>query len=126
VSEVSHPFERLASQFPKFVLQAMEQAPSAHPAVPLLLLQTVPQAPQLVTLVCVLISQPFVATPSQLPKPLLHVPSTQLPDAQDSAALAKSQAAPHVPQFESVVRLVSQPFGAKPSQFANPPLQVPI
>jgi hypothetical protein len=126
VSDVSHPFERLLSQFPKPVLHAIEQAPSAQPAVPLLLLHTVPQEPQFATLVCALTSQPFVASPSQLPKPLLHAPSAHVPEAQDSDAFARSHTAPQVPQLESVVRLVSHPFAAEPSQFAKPPLQLPI
>jgi hypothetical protein len=36
----------------------------------------------------VLTSQPFVDTPSQLPNPLVHVPSAQVPEAQDSEAFA--------------------------------------
>jgi hypothetical protein len=50
----------------------------------------------------------------------------QLPDAQDSEALARSQTVPHAPQFVSVVVLVSQPLAALPSQFAKPGVQAPI
>jgi len=48
-----------------------------------------------------LISQPFDAVPSQLPKPALHVPSAQLPLLQVAEAFAyehDTQAAPPVPQ----------------------------
>lgn len=113
-------------QLPKLALQLIEQEPSAQPGVPFALEQEVPQAPQLPTLVCVLTSQPLAATPSQLPNPGLQVPSVHDPDAHDSEALAKSQIAPQEPQLVSVVRLVSQPFAALPSQFPNPGLQLPI
>lgn len=73
-----------------------------------------------------LISQPLVATPSQFPNPALQAPSAHVPEAQDSDAFARSHTAPQVPQFESVVRLVSHPFDVRPSQLANPPLQLPI
>jgi hypothetical protein len=64
--------------------------------------------------------------PSQLPNPEEQAPSAQLPEAQDSAAFARSQTAPHVPQLDRVVRLVSQPFAALPSQLPKFELQLPI
>jgi hypothetical protein len=124
-SEASHPFVTSASQLPKLALHVIEHTLSAQPAVPLLLLQTVPHVPQLDTLFWVLISHPLPGRPSQFPKPALQVPSEQLPEAQDSPAFARSQTAPQVPQFERVVRLVSQPFAELPSQLAKPALQVP-
>jgi hypothetical protein len=50
----------------------MAQVPRAQLAVPLLLLHTVPHVPQFVAVVWRFTSQPFEATPSQLPKPPLH------------------------------------------------------
>ncbi len=79
-----------------------------------------PHAPQLAALVCVLTSQPFAATASQFANPAPQAPSVHVPVAHDSAALARSQAVPHVPQFVSVVSDVSQPLLAFPSQLPNP------
>jgi hypothetical protein len=124
--DASQPFVTSESQFPKLPLQLMEQAPRAQPGVPFALEHDVPQAPQFETLVCVLTSQPFAATPSQLPNPAVQIPRVHEPDAQDSEAFARSQIAPHEPQFDSVVRLVSHPFAALPSQLPNPGLQLPI
>lgn len=125
LSDASQPFETSVSQFPKFALHAIEQAPRAQLGVPLLLLQVVPQAPQFETLICVFTSQPLPGVPSQLPKPDVQVPSAQLPDAQDSAAFARSHTAPQVPQLERVVRLVSQPLVVLPSQLPKFALQLP-
>ena len=47
-----------------------------------LLLQLVPQAPQLVTVLDVLVSQPLAFIASQLAKPALHVAMPQVLDAQ--------------------------------------------
>jgi hypothetical protein len=47
----SQPFATFVSQLPKFVLHVIAQAPATHVAVPLLLLQPLPQAPQLDALV---------------------------------------------------------------------------
>jgi hypothetical protein len=124
-SEASHPSVTSLLQLPKLPLQVMEHAPRAQLAVPFVLEHAEPQAPQFVALVCVFTSQPFAGLPSQLPKPELHVPSVQAPEAQDSDALAKSQRAPQEPQFVSCVRLVSQPFPALPSQFPNPAVHEP-
>jgi hypothetical protein len=123
--EASQPFETRVSQLPKFALQAIEHAPRAQLGVPLLLLQVVPHDPQFATLICVFTSQPFAPAPSQLPKPEEHAPSAQVPEAQDSAAFARSQTAPQVPQLDRVVRLVSHPFAALPSQLPKFVLQLP-
>ena len=48
----------------------------------LLALQLVPHAPQLVTLVAVLVSQPLAFMPSQLRKVLLHEAMPQVLDEQ--------------------------------------------
>jgi hypothetical protein len=119
----SQPFETLASQLPKLVLQVMAQPPATHVAVPLLLLQALPHAPQLDALVRVLTSHPFDAAPSQLPNPAAHAPRVQVPLLHDSLAFARSHTLPQVPQSVSVARLASQPFAATPSQLPNPALQ---
>jgi hypothetical protein len=110
------------SQLPKFALHVIAQAPAAHVAVPLLLLQALPHAPQFAGLVCVFTSQPFDAAPSQFPNPTAQVPSVQVPLPHDSLAFARSQTVPQVPQSVSVARLASQPFAATPSQLPNPAL----
>ena len=67
-----------------------------------------------------LISQPLAATPSQLAKPPLQVPSPQTIAVHVADAFAKPHAVAQVPQFEgSLRRSVSQPFAASPSQFAK-------
>jgi hypothetical protein len=104
----------------------MPHTPATQLAVPPLAGHTFPHAPQFDTLVCVFTSQPLESMPSQSSKPAAHAPSVQLPDAQDSEALARSHAVPHAPQFASVVRLASQPLLDCPSQLANPGTQAPI
>ena len=88
VSGASQPLPRFASQLPNPAPHAIAHAPSAQLAVPLLLLHTVPHVPQFEGFVCVLISHPFVETPSQLPKPAVQVPSVHVPAPQDSLAFA--------------------------------------
>lgn len=119
-SGASQPFATLLSQLPKLAAQVIVQPPSTQLAAPLLLLQTFPQAPQLLAFVCAFTSQPLEAAPSQFPKPALHVPSVQAPDEHDSEAFARSQTAPQALQSDTVVRLDSQPLGARPSQFPKP------
>ena len=70
-------------------------------------------------------SQPLVATPSQLPNPVLQVPSTHEPLEHAAPALAKEHALPQLPQLVTVVLVfVSQPFDAMPSQLPKPVEQV--
>jgi hypothetical protein len=58
-----------------------------------------PQAPQFCELVLRLVSQPFVALPSQLPKPALHV-KPHLPPLQVVTALVRlGQMLPQAPQL---------------------------
>ena len=65
---VSHPLScAFPSQFPQFVLHAIEHAPSEHDGVPFVLLHAVPQLPQWLALVWVLTSQPFASVLSQFP-----------------------------------------------------------
>ncbi len=84
-----------------------------------------PHAPQF-ALVVRGVSQPFDAAPSQLPKPALHAPTAHAPPAHAGVALGVAHAAPHAPQLVAVVvRAVSQPFAATPSQSPKPPAQAP-
>src|SRR5438045_3572886 len=69
---VSQPLATLLSQLPKPALQAIWQAPATQLAAPFAVEQALPQAPQLVTLVLVLVSQPLVTSPSQSPNPAVH------------------------------------------------------
>jgi hypothetical protein len=121
----SQPVDARPSQFPNPVLQAMVHAPSEHPGEPFVPLHADPQAPQCAALVSVLVSQPFTALPSQLPKPALQAPSVQTPLTHDSAAFARLHTAPHAPQLARLVFVfVSQPFPEFPSQSPRPGLHV--
>ncbi len=82
-----------------------------------MLLQTVPQVPQLERLLDRLVSQPLASEPSQSPQPPLHESIRQLPVAQLAVACARLQAVPQEPQLLSVVKLASQPFPTLLSQF---------
>jgi hypothetical protein len=74
-----------------------------------------PHMPQLATSVFRLVSHPAVIG-SQSPKPVLQA-KPQVPAVQVALALgAAAQARPHMPQLVTVVRAVSQPFPAMPSQ----------
>jgi len=87
------------------------------------LLQTLPQPPQLFVEVDVLVSQPFVISPSQLPKPELQV-IAQLPPLQLGVPLLFEHALEQVPQCRaSFPKLTSHPVEAAPSQSAKPLLQ---
>ena len=83
----SQPFATLPSQLPNPALQFnSEQAPLTHEPVAFANEHDVPQTPQLVTVTLVLVSQPFVPSPSQLPKPGRHGPIAQVPLAQVAPA----------------------------------------
>ena len=72
------------------------------------------------------VSQPFDAVPSQSPKPELQL-GTQAPAVQAVVPWPLVHDVAQVPHADSVVlRFVSQPFVALPSQFANRLLQAPI
>jgi hypothetical protein len=75
--------------------QGVRQTPSAQLCPPL---HARPQAPQFAVLVLVLVSQPLLDSPSQLPKPGTHAPTTQLPDAHAATALGTEQGRAHAPQ----------------------------
>ena len=63
---VSQPFVAVASQLPFGVAQAIEHAPLLHVGVPPAVLQGVAQLPQCVASLSRLVSQPLLASPSQL------------------------------------------------------------
>lgn len=79
-----------------------------------------PHAPQLLTSVAARDSQPFAVRPSQLLKPVTQVPIWQVLDEHVAAAFANEHALPQAPQFATdVLRFVSQPFAALPSQLPS-------
>lgn len=127
---ISHPFDALWSQSSKPVLHDVtEQAKPVlvllHASVAWLVLQALPHAPQFVVVV-IAVSHPFAAFPSQSANPgehtILHVEPTQVPTPP-----LWLHAFPHAPQLlASLVRLISQPFAAFPSQSANPALHAAI
>jgi hypothetical protein len=69
------------------------------------------------------VSQPLNAMKSQLPKPVLQVPSVQLPFAQLSLPLVNAHAVAQAPQLARELSGVSQPLVASPSQSPKPLLQ---
>jgi hypothetical protein len=117
----SHPFVPRPSQFANPALHAPSvQAPDGQVCVALARLQTAPQAPQFVS-VPRLASQPFAASPSQLPKPLVHACRLQAPLKHVADAFANVQACPQVPQFATLpFRFVSHPLAAFRSQSPKP------
>jgi hypothetical protein len=112
----SQPLLPIASQFPKPALHAGTHTLAVHAFVPFTVAHTVPQAPQFAALFVVFVSQPFVATRSQLPKPPEQVPSVQAPDGHVSVAFARSHTVLQSLQSASVAMLRSQPLFALPSQ----------
>jgi hypothetical protein len=121
----SQPFScALPSQLPQPDVQLIPHTPAAQDGEPLVLLHTVPQAPQLPVLLLRSVSQPFASLPSQLPQPWLHEEIWQLPVAHVAVALARLHGAPHVPQLVSELSWVSQPFASLPSQLPQPWLQL--
>jgi len=91
-------------------------APLAQPAVAWLSEHPAPQALQLVGDVLRFTSQPLLATPSQLPKPVLQV-IAQLPPLHTPAlTLAVMQLTPHAPQLLALVAVLTH----APPQFVVP------
>lgn len=66
------------------------------------------------------VSQPLDAAKSQLPKPVVQLPSEQVPVEQLSVAFVSAQAALHAPQCVSEVSATSQPLFTSPSQSPKP------
>jgi hypothetical protein len=67
----------------------MAQAPLTHDAVAFGSEQAAPHAPQLATVVSRLVSQPLLATLSQLPQPVLHEATVQALAVHAAVALAR-------------------------------------
>src|SRR6187431_125263 len=86
------------------------------------LLQTLPQTPQLFTSVAPLIVQPFCGLPQESSVPVqfgVQMPERQLLPAE--VVPVAEQAIRHVPQWAlSVLRLTSQPVLGLPSQLSKP------
>ena len=121
---VSQPFVGFPSQSRKVPLHTGVHVPLTQLVVPLGFVQPMPQTPQWVELVLVLVSQPFAGLLSQLPKPALHT-GEQAPPEQLVVPLAFVHGWPHPPQWDELVLVfASQPFDGLLSQFAKPALQV--
>jgi hypothetical protein len=72
--------------------------PPVHDAVALgRVAQAVPHAPQCAVSVCVLVSQPLLAMPSQLAKGAVHAPTVQVPLVHAAMALGTLQRLPQAP-----------------------------
>jgi hypothetical protein len=121
----SQPFVTFPSQLAKPGVQTGTQTLAAQLVVPFGLAHTVPQAPQAVPEVAVLVSQPFARFPSQFAKPGVQT-GAQTPAAQLVVPFAFAHALPHALQLEVSVRaFTSQPLVGFESQFAKPELQAP-
>jgi hypothetical protein len=107
--------ELLQSAYPELQLEIWHEPPEQL-AEAFARLHTVPQPPQLLTSVLVLISQPSAVTALQSAYPALQLEISQVPVAQLSLALGRLQAVPQSPQLVRVSRGVSQPSSGSPSQ----------
>jgi len=122
----SQPLLATPSQLAKPALQlAMVHAPAEQPAVALAREHTVLHAPQLVGLVLVLVSQPSLSRPLQLPKPAPQLMPQSWP-TQVAVPLVPTQARPQAPQLVTVVVATSQPLPGAPSQSAVPAEQLTL
>ena len=128
VTLVSQPFEGTPSQFPKPALhEATAQAPFEHADVPFATKHCALHAPQLFTLVRVLISQPSDTMLLQSAKPALHEPMRHAPLLQTDVPLAAVHCVPQPPQFPaSAAMLTSQPLAGLLSQSAKPGRHAPM
>jgi hypothetical protein len=119
----SQPLEAIPSQFPVPVEhEVVTHVPAVH-VVPAP--HTVPHIPQFAPLVARLASQPFAAILSQSAYPALQLPSAQAPPAQLAVAFGYEHAAPHAPQFATLVpMLLSHPSARLALQSANPGRQM--
>jgi len=114
----SQPSAALALQSAKPAAQAaMAHTPEEQVAVALGRAQARPQAPQLVALVWVLVSQPLEAEPSQSAKPTAQRTTVQVLAEQPLAAtLGRAHTVPHAPQLAGSTVVLAQK--------AEAPLQV--
>jgi hypothetical protein len=119
----SQPFMGFMSQSAKPAAQVtMVHAPAAQPCSATLgSSHALPQRPQCWGLVEVAVSQPVVESPSQSPKPALHMSIAQAPRRHAAEALRMVQVRRQAPQFMLSARAsVSQPLVASPSQSTKP------
>ena len=93
-------------------------------------MHAVSHAPQLALSVRVSTSQPLAGLRSQSAKPVAQAITAQAPTAQVAVALGSAHTRPQAPQLDALVlRSVSQPLVARPSQSPKPAVQregVPI
>src|SRR5436190_1303334 len=88
--------------------------------------QTRPHAPQLLTSVFTLISQPVTAFMSQLANPALHAATAQAPAWHAAVAFGRLHGIAHPPQLlTSVAKAASHPLTGAASQLPNGLLQGP-
>ena len=108
---VSQPSTGLLLQSAKPGLQdATVQTPTVQAGVPFATKQTRPQAPQLLTLVVILTSQPLAGLLSQSAKPGLQLATVHVPPLHPAVPLATAQTFPQLPQlFGSVLVLTQTP-----------------
>ncbi len=126
VVSVSQPLAAFPSQLPKPALHIpIVQTPAGQLAAAPGNAQPVPHPPQFVT-VSSGVSQPLAMFPSQLPKPVLHIPNVHTPAGQVALARVNAQVVPQPLQFVVVLSAVSQPLVVLPSQFPKPVLQVSL
>ena len=78
---------------------------------------TWPHCPQLAASLLTLVSQPSLAVPLQLPKPVLQLPTPQVLLAQKLAALGEEQTLPQLPQLLGSNAVIVQ----EPPQLVAPP-----
>ena len=105
---VSQPLLAIPSQLPKPGLQLeIEQTPELQAAVPLVELQTEPHKPQL-EVVFRFVSQPLLASPSQLPKPGLQEATLQTLAIHAGVPLAALQMLLQAPQLLTSVVVFTQ------------------
>lgn len=87
--------------------------------------QTVPHVPQSV-LVTSGVSHPFEVSPSQSPQLRVQSATAQVPVSHVAVAFGGAQVEVHVPQWVVVLRAVSQPLAALPSQSPQPVSHAPM
>jgi hypothetical protein len=88
--------------------------------------QTVSHVPQFCASVCVLISQPSLATLLQFEKPASQLATPHTPPWQTSFEFARTHTLLQTEQWAAVViTSISQPFCGSKSQSANVPVQAP-
>ena len=103
-------------------MHAIAHEPAEHDGVPFVPLHALPQAPQLVALVFVFVSQPVAAFMSQSPKPALHAIAHDPPE-HEGVPFVPLHTLPHAPQLLALVLVfTSQPLAALMSQLPKPPL----